>query len=175
ALMNHIDEGIIHAWLDGAVDAARSREIEAHVGQCQECSARVAEARGLIAGASRILTELDYVPAGVVPKRVAPPRRLWRAAPWVTGIAAALVLAIGIKGWNEHEQTKVRAVTAREHRAQIPAPIAAAPARPVAPRTIESYRDVSRAPIAPEQRNEPVSERKTRRMAAAPATQEMSA
>lgn len=98
--MNDIDEGTIHAWLDGAVDATQSREIESHVAQCATCSAAVAEARGLVAGASRILNALDDVPAGVTPKRASAPRRQWRAAPWVTGIAAALMLGIGVSQWN---------------------------------------------------------------------------
>lgn len=101
--MQHLDEGTIHAWLDGALDNAQAAETEAHVAQCASCSAAVAEARGLIAASSRILTALDDVPAGVIPKRAAPPvlkpaRRQWRAAPWVSGIAAAaLLFAIGIQ------------------------------------------------------------------------------
>ena len=102
--MNHIDEGTIHAWLDGALSEEHARAVESHVATCGECSAAVAEARGLIAGASRILTALDDVPANVTPKRApsrAPqPRRQWRAAPWVTGIAAALILAVGVTTWN---------------------------------------------------------------------------
>lgn len=103
--MNHLDEGTIHAWLDGVLNAERSHDVETHVASCAQCSAAVAEARGLIAGASRILTALDDVPANVTPKRMpslpsAPARRQWRAAPWVTGIAAALVLAIGVTTWN---------------------------------------------------------------------------
>jgi hypothetical protein len=98
--MNHIDEGTIHAWIDGAVDAAQSREIESHVAECSVCAEAVAEARGLVAGASRILLALDDVPAGVTPKRAPVHKRQWRAAPWVTGIAAALVLAIGVTTWN---------------------------------------------------------------------------
>ena len=103
--MNHIDEGTIHAWLDGALSADEAAQVESHVAQCASCSAAVAEARGLIAGASRILMALDDVPGNVVPKRaagVAPAvtapiaRRRWRAAPWVTGIAAALILAVGV-------------------------------------------------------------------------------
>jgi len=78
----------------------RAREIEAHIAECATCSAAVAEARGLIAASSRILTALDDVPGAVVPKRAAPPRRQWRAAPWVTGIAAALMLAIGVTTFN---------------------------------------------------------------------------
>lgn len=100
--MNHIDEGTIHAWIDGALDATQSREIEVHVAQCSVCAAAVAEARGFVAGASRILLALDDVPAGVTPRRAPAPRRQWRAAPWVTGIAAALVLAVGVTTWQRN-------------------------------------------------------------------------
>ena len=65
--MRHPDEGQIHAWLDGALDAASAAELEAHVVACADCAAAVAEARGLIAGASRILLALDNVPSGVIP------------------------------------------------------------------------------------------------------------
>lgn len=99
--MNHLDEGTIHAWLDGALDATQARDIEAHVATCATCAAAVAEARGFIAGSSRILSALDDVPAGVTPRRApVPARRRWRAAPWVTGIAAALMLAVGVTTWN---------------------------------------------------------------------------
>jgi hypothetical protein len=108
--MQHLDEGTIHAWLDGALESAQAAEAEAHVRQCASCSAAVAEARGLIAASSRILTALDDVPSGVIPKRAVPPvlkpaRRQWRAAPWVTGIAAAaLLFAIGITQVNTSEK-----------------------------------------------------------------------
>ena len=103
--MEHLDEGTIHAWIDGALDATQSREIDAHVAQCATCSAAVAEARGLIAASSRILTALDDVPAGVVPKRapaVAPAvsttARRRRIAAWVPALAAAaLVVAVGLQ------------------------------------------------------------------------------
>ena len=91
--MNHLDEGTIHAWLDGALDATQSAEIDAHVKTCGECSAKVAEARGLIAASSRILVSLDDVPANVIPKKApAAPTRPRRMAPWVSGLAAAAIL-----------------------------------------------------------------------------------
>lgn len=65
--MQHLDDGTIHAWLDGALGAARARHVEEHVAVCRACAGRVAEARGLIAAASRILMALDDVPANVVP------------------------------------------------------------------------------------------------------------
>lgn len=68
--MEHIDEGTIHAWLDGALPALEGARVEAHAATCATCSAAIAEARGLIAASSRILAALDDVPSGVIPKRV---------------------------------------------------------------------------------------------------------
>ena len=65
--MQHLDEGTIHAWLDGELPADEVEKIAAHASECPECGALVAEARGLIAASTRILTALDEVPAGVMP------------------------------------------------------------------------------------------------------------
>jgi hypothetical protein len=90
--MQHPDEGTIHSWLDGALTAQESAEVEAHVQNCAECAVAVAEARGFIAGASRILTALDSVPSGVLPvanRRKGGSWPVWRAA------AAVIVVALG--------------------------------------------------------------------------------
>jgi hypothetical protein len=90
--MQHLDEGTIHSWLDGELSGDEVARVEAHVKECPECAAAVAEARGFIAASSRILTALDNAPRGVIPA-VAPIRRrnwaMWRAA------AAVLVVAGG--------------------------------------------------------------------------------
>lgn len=67
--MQHPDESTIHTWLDGELAPDESAALEAHIASCPECSAAVAEARGLIAASSRILTKLDDVSAGVIPGR----------------------------------------------------------------------------------------------------------
>jgi anti-sigma factor RsiW len=67
--MPHLDEGTIHTWLDGQLPPDEARSVEAHVAECRQCAAAVAEARGLIAASSRILTALDSVPREVVPKQ----------------------------------------------------------------------------------------------------------
>jgi hypothetical protein len=67
--MQHLDEGTIHAWLDGQLPRDEALEVEAHVAECRQCADAVAEARGLIAASSRILTALDGVPREVVPKQ----------------------------------------------------------------------------------------------------------
>jgi anti-sigma factor RsiW len=90
--MQHLDEGTIHSWLDGALSADEAARVEAHVKECPQCAAAVAEARGFIAASSRILTALDNAPRGVIPA-TAPKKRVdpivWRVA------ATFLVVAAG--------------------------------------------------------------------------------
>lgn len=61
------DDGMIHEWLDGELDAVTSARFDALVQSSPVFAARVAEARGLVAASSRILMSLDRVPAGVLP------------------------------------------------------------------------------------------------------------
>jgi hypothetical protein len=107
---DHPDEGTIHAWLDGAFDAPTAAAIEAHVASCPSCTARVAEARGLIAGASRVVSALDDVPSGVTPAwgrapstasatnatRAAGRWRRFRVTPARAAIAATILVALGV-------------------------------------------------------------------------------
>jgi hypothetical protein len=89
--MQHLDEGTIHSWLDGALTSDEAARVEAHVAECAQCAAAVAEARGFIAASSRILTALDNAPRGVMP--VAAPGR--RVDPMVWRIAATLLVVAG--------------------------------------------------------------------------------
>lgn len=86
------DEGLIHAWLDGQLPPDDAAHIEKLAATDPEWAAAVAEARGLVAASSRILSALDRVPAGVVPKGTA--SRTTRM-PWWTKIAAAVVVVAG--------------------------------------------------------------------------------
>src|SRR4051812_47292749 len=144
----HPDEGTIHAWLDRQLDDASSSTLEAHLQRCDECAERVAEARGLIAGASRITASLDdpsHVVAPVVApregleRRDADPRRIaatgltpaarlrtFRLTPARSAIAAVLVVAVGLAILNENKRPTSR--LAREgEAASTAAPMAAAP------------------------------------------------
>ena len=101
--MQHLDEGTIHSWLDGALAPGEAAQVEAHVAECPECAAAVAEARGFIAASSRILTALDNAPRGVIP--VAAPKRrvdpiVWRVAATLLVVAAG-TLAVFRNGGRE--------------------------------------------------------------------------
>jgi hypothetical protein len=103
----HVDEGTIHAWLDDALDAERAARVASHVESCPECAAAVAEARGLIAGASRVVRALDdpavSPAAGPAWGGGASPAKgsgsLWRmlrVTPARAAIAASLLVALGV-------------------------------------------------------------------------------
>ncbi|MBA3404453.1 MAG: zf-HC2 domain-containing protein [Gemmatimonadaceae bacterium] len=90
--MQHPDEGMIHAWIDGALMAEEAASLESHAAQCDQCAAAIAEARGLVAASSRILLALDDVPAGVIPLPV-PKARAWYARNDLRAAAAVLFVA----------------------------------------------------------------------------------
>jgi len=103
--MQHLDEGTIHSWLDGALSVDEAALAEAHVAECPQCAAAVAEARGFIAASSRILTALDNAPRGVIPaaaprKRVNP--LVWRVAATVLVVAAGTLVVVQNRGSNEN-------------------------------------------------------------------------
>src|SRR5437016_12841699 len=98
--MQHLDEGTIHAWLDGALSAAEAEEVAAHVADCRECAAMVAEARGMIVAAGNIISALDHVRGSVIPAPSAPAAgqlSLWRRlrfTPARAALAATLLIAV---------------------------------------------------------------------------------
>jgi hypothetical protein len=107
--IEHPDEGTIHAWLDGALDDAHADALQAHVASCRDCAERVAEARGLIAGASRIVSSLDgpmtttmTAPSAAAAitsideARSRSARRWMRVTPARAAIAATVLVAIGV-------------------------------------------------------------------------------
>jgi hypothetical protein len=100
--MQHLDEGTIHSWLDGALDSDEAARVEAHVKECAECENAVAEARGFIAASSRILTALDNAPRGVIPAAAAPRKRfdpfVWRVAATVVVVAAGTLAVFQNRG-----------------------------------------------------------------------------
>lgn len=87
------DDGLIHAWLDGQLPPDEAARVEQMVQSDAGWAAAAADARGLIAASARILSALDHVPSGVLPKRPMAPTA-WRL-PWWTKVAAVVVLMVG--------------------------------------------------------------------------------
>lgn len=58
-LDEHLDDGLIHALLDGELSGEELAGARAHVLACEACSARVAEERLLAGEAERLIAELD--------------------------------------------------------------------------------------------------------------------
>ncbi|HMI57205.1 MAG TPA: carboxypeptidase-like regulatory domain-containing protein, partial [Gemmatimonadaceae bacterium] len=95
----------------------------AHIAECAQCAAAVAEARGFVAASTRILTALDSVPGGVLPAASTGPgsaqpakrRRFVASRAWMAA-AAVLVLStvtvIAVRPGADTAQLRVAAATA---------------------------------------------------------------
>jgi putative zinc finger protein len=98
ASMSHVDEGTLHAYLDGELPSAERAAWEAHIAQCEACRARLGEERALLERASALLGAARPL------ERPAPPleqlRRVSRRSPWRVRTsfawAASLALALGL-------------------------------------------------------------------------------
>jgi hypothetical protein len=121
--MPHPDEGLIHAWLDGELDAAEAARVEALVNSDAEWAAAAAEARGLIAASGRIVGSLDRVPANVIPAASAV-RPMGR--PWVWRAAAVLAVMAGSAVVLKHE-SPVLVAPRKDVGAQAVTPVAPMP------------------------------------------------
>ncbi len=96
--MSHVDEGTLHAYLDGELPSADRKTVEAHLAQCDTCRAALTEARALVERASAVLG------AARPAERPAPSfeqlRRTATRAPWHVRTsfawAASIALALGV-------------------------------------------------------------------------------
>ena len=91
--MSHLDEGTLHALLDGELDIAEVREIQTHLGTCAACDSRLQDVKQFLAEADRLVGALEtpsgstrprYEPSPPPDNRVTPPQRElppWEPAP----------------------------------------------------------------------------------------------
>ena len=95
--MQHLDDGLLHALVDGEVPSAELGPIQAHLDGCADCRVRLDEARNM-AGESNALIELIEVPAARDGSPAAGPQPRRRAATWLRplALAASLALAVGL-------------------------------------------------------------------------------
>jgi len=89
--MSHLDEGTLHALLDGELELAEVREIQTHLGICAACDSRLQDVKQFLAEADRLVGALetptgsnrarhepDPPPSRPVTPREPPP---WESAP----------------------------------------------------------------------------------------------
>jgi len=153
--MQHLDEGTIHAWLDGALPAPEAAEVAKHAAECATCAAAVAEARGIIAGSARIVSALDDVPGGVIPSGRAPAptegTSMWhrlRLTPGRAALAATILLAVGTtltvrSSSSPAPQANVDSIVS----VAAPSAAASAPSRPVESVNHDSTKVLARSTV----------------------------
>jgi anti-sigma factor RsiW len=121
--MSHLDEGTLHALLDGELDLAEVSEIQIHLGTCVACGSRLQEVKQVLAEADRLVGAME-MPAGTrrpipEPPRASAPRSTpepdtWREPPvlllpgeeetilrrkrWMTRLRWAAVIAVIVGG-----------------------------------------------------------------------------
>ncbi len=94
--MSHVDDGTLHAYLDGELPPVERTRLEAHVAECAACRSRLEAERALIERASGLLA-LAQPPERAVPPlhQLRPPRLGWRLRVPIAW-AASVVLALGL-------------------------------------------------------------------------------
>jgi anti-sigma factor RsiW len=97
--MSHMDDGTLHAYLDGELSPADAQGIDAHLAQCPACRGRLEEERALITRAGELLALAAPPDRELPPFRagdVRPPTRLWWQVRLPLAWAATVALALGI-------------------------------------------------------------------------------
>ena len=76
--MSHLDEGTLHALLDGELETTEVAEIQAHLGSCSACGLRLREVKEFLGEADRLIASVEL---GAQPVAAAPSVATADAAP----------------------------------------------------------------------------------------------
>src|SRR3954468_16486066 len=57
--MPHLDEGTLHALLDGELNLRQASEVQSHLGTCVACGSRLPEVKQFLAEADRLVGALE--------------------------------------------------------------------------------------------------------------------
>jgi hypothetical protein len=161
--MSHVDEGTLHAYLDGELEGIQpgaTATLEAHLAGCEECRARLEDARRVRERASRILEQAGAPPVDVPPFDVVLRRaRGAHSAPGAAGPgrrrpflplawAASIALAL-LGGWWAHDMARRTPPATVLFEAAVQAADAAAQPEAAPPATGGQDAPASAAPVAP--------------------------
>jgi len=91
--MSHLDEGTLHALLDGELELAEVKEIQSHLGACSACGSRLQDVKDFLAEADQLVGTLEAParsdevrrepapPPSATPPGAAPREPVWDSAP----------------------------------------------------------------------------------------------
>jgi hypothetical protein len=97
--MSHVDDGTLHAYLDGELSPPEAQGVAGHLAQCPGCRGRLEEERAVITRATKLLGRAAPPDRELPPFRagdVQPLARLWWKARLPLAWAATVALALGI-------------------------------------------------------------------------------
>jgi len=123
--MSHVDDGLLHAYLDGELSPAEAQGVDAHLAQCSECRRRLEEERALIARAAELLALAAPPDRELPPFRagdVKPPTRLWWQVRLPLAWAATVALALGIGTYLGRDVQRAPEAEAARSTAATPSP-----------------------------------------------------
>jgi len=141
--MSHVDDGTLHAYLDGELTPAEAQAVEAHLAQCPDCRGRLEEERALIARAGELLALATPPDRALPPFRsgdVRPPRILWWQVRLPVAWAATVLLALGIGTYLGSWSAASRQRVVTDQAGPVPAADSVAPARGLAEFSLDSAR-----------------------------------
>ena len=134
--MPHVDDGQLHALLDGAFDDREARSLHAHLETCAQCATRLEQERALRERATGILAAAQPMRLATPPfdavlqqARQRPTRNLFWAAPARLAWAATIVVALGV-GWFANDLLRLDNARREQAAEGFSAPPPAAPAPP---------------------------------------------
>ena len=95
--MPHVDEGALHAYLDGELASTERKTVDAHLAECASCRATLAEERALVERASALLGAArpadrpapPFEQLGLPGSRKRPPWHVRMPVAWATMAAAS--------------------------------------------------------------------------------------
>lgn len=128
--MSHVDDGTLHAYLDGELTPAEAQGVDAHVAQCPICRSRLDEERALIARADELLGLAAPPERALPPFRpgdLKPPARLWWQVRLPLAWAATVLVALGVGTFLGSRTTGRLAAPLATDRLEPSTPIAAQP------------------------------------------------
>jgi hypothetical protein len=142
--MPHVNDGLLHEFLDGELAGAARDDVLAHLAECAPCRTRLDEERALAARAGELLARVAPVERAPAPfatlSRARAPR--WRIpAAW----AATILIAFGIGRYTQGESERpAHDIAAPATRPEVKAPFSS---NEKTPRRFVERVPIARAPL----------------------------